>query len=84
LQSEDTPRIVDARNSQNLSFKNVHYNQPDALPLAMQFTNCTELELFCYWRNWNKFFTDAVQYQRDVKSTVTPESGMAVYRWKAE
>ncbi|MBN2294561.1 MAG: hypothetical protein JXM70_19180 [Pirellulales bacterium] len=83
LQSEDGISIIDARNSENLAFKSVHYNQPDVLPLAMQFTNCTGVEIFCYWHNWNKCFSDAVHYQLNGKKTVTAESGISVYRWKS-
>jgi hypothetical protein len=84
LQSEDGAGIIDARNSQNLAFKSVHYNQGDVRPVAMQFTDCTGVDIFCYWRNWSKDFTDAVHFQRNGKKTITPESGLSAYRWNAE
>jgi hypothetical protein len=84
LQSESAAGVIDARNSQDLAFKSVHYNQGDVRPVAMQFTDCTGVDVFCYWRNWAKYFTDAAHYQRNGKKTVTPESGISVYRWNAE
>ncbi len=80
LQSEAALRIIDARNSQNLSFKCVHYNQPDVLPVAMQFTDCADFEVFCYWRNWNKCFADAIHDRSGGSETVVPEAGLSVYR----
>jgi hypothetical protein len=84
LQSEAGHSIIDARNSQNLAFKSVHYNQADVRPVAMQFTNCAEVEVCCYWRNWNNYFTAAVHFRRNGKETVTAESGISVYRWNTE
>lgn len=85
LQSESAGSIIDARNSQNLAFKNVHYNQDGVLrPVAMQFTDCTDLDVCCYWRNWHEYFTDAVHDQRNGKKTVTVESGISVYQWNAK
>jgi hypothetical protein len=84
LQSEAAASIIDAQNSQNLAFKSVHYNQSDVRPMAMQFADCTGVDVFCYWRNWNKYFTDAVHFRRSGKTTVTPESGISVYRWNTK
>jgi hypothetical protein len=81
LQSEGALSVIDARNSRNLVFNNVHYNQGEPRPVAMQFTNCADVVISCYWRNWNKYFIDAVHSQRDGTKTVTTESGIAVYRW---
>ncbi len=82
LQSESAKSIIDARNSQNLAFKSVHYNQGEVLPVAMQFTQCRNVEIYCYWRNWSKYFKNAVQFTLDGKETIIPESGIAAWRWK--
>jgi hypothetical protein len=84
LQSESAKSIIDAENSQNLSFKNVHYNQDQdkISPLAMRFTQCRNVEIFCYWRNWDRYFKDALHFNLDGAKYIIPESGIATWRWK--
>jgi hypothetical protein len=81
LQSEGGLRVIEAQNSRNLSFRNVFYNQFEVLPVSMRFTQCRNVELYCCWRYWSKYFKDVLHFNLDGKNHIIPETGIAVWRW---
>ena len=84
LQSEAGHKIIEAHNSRGLAFNSIHYNlmkhiRSEDMPPAMHFVDCSDFEIYCYWRHWSAYYADALLLERNGAQTRLPETGIAAY-----
>ena len=85
LCNETNCRIVDANNSNNLIFNDVLYNGDDdsGNSTAMKFTNCSNVEVYNYWRLWNAghYYDYGINYNDSNNIVDLGNLVIAAYRW---
>ncbi|MEN8255289.1 MAG: glycosyl hydrolase family 28-related protein [Verrucomicrobiota bacterium] len=91
-QSEFNHMVLKAVDCSNLAINNLYYhlrisymegNAPNSF--AMEFVDCTNVDLFCFWRYWYEYYDNILRWtevgvHEDITGSSSSEAAIAAYR----